>query len=84
MAIRDLDALRVIADPTYAATLTAEEWESLALNSEWQHLTEEYADVVDQTVGSLRPTLAQIATPAASDGVKCMSTTIFGIHFRRK
>jgi CO/xanthine dehydrogenase Mo-binding subunit len=70
MAIRDLDALRVIADPTYAATLTAEEWEALSLNSEWQHLTEEYAEVVDQTVGSLRPTLAQIAPPAPNLGAQ--------------
>lgn len=70
MAIRNLDALRVIADPTYAATLTAEEWEALSLNSEWQHLTEEYAEVVDQAVGSLRPTLAQIAPPAPNLGAQ--------------
>ena len=70
MAIRDLDALRVIADPTYAATLSAEEWEALSLNSDWQHLTEEYAEVVDQAVGSLRPTLAQIAPPAPNLGAQ--------------
>ena len=70
MAIRNLDALRVVADPTYAATLTAEEWEALSLNSEWQHLTEEYAEVVDQAVGSLRPTLAQIAPPAPNLGAQ--------------
>ena len=63
MSIRQLDAARVIADPTYAATLTAEEWEALSLNAEWMHITEEYADVVAQTVGSSR-TLAQIAPPA--------------------
>jgi CO/xanthine dehydrogenase Mo-binding subunit len=69
MPNRLLDAARVIADPTYAATLTAEEWESLALNAEWMHLQEEYADVVAQTVGSTR-TLAQIAPPAPNLGAQ--------------
>jgi hypothetical protein len=63
MPIRELDAARVIADPSYAATLTAEEWEALSLNAEWMHIHEEYADVVAQTVGDLRPTVAQIAPP---------------------
>src|SRR5258708_39140757 len=69
MSIRQLDAQRVIADPTYAATLTAEEWESLSLNSEWMHIAEEYADVVAQTVGSSR-TLAQIAPPVPNLGAQ--------------
>ena len=69
MSIRQLDAQRVIADPTYAATLTAEEWEALSLNAEWMHITEEYADVVAQTVGSSR-TLAQIAPPAPNLGAQ--------------
>jgi hypothetical protein len=68
MAIRDIDALRVVADPTYAATLTAEEWESLSVNADWMHLTTEYAEVVDQAVGSIRPTMAQIAPPAPNLG----------------
>jgi CO/xanthine dehydrogenase Mo-binding subunit len=67
MAIRDIDALRVVADPTYAATLTAEEWEALSLNADWMHLTTEYSEVVDQTVGSIRP-MAQIAPPAPNLG----------------
>jgi len=70
MPIRELDAARIIADPTYAATLTAEEWESLALNPEWTHLAEEYADVVQQTVGQVRPELAQIAPPAPNLGAQ--------------
>ena len=69
MSNRLLDAARVIADPTYAATLTAEEWEALSLNAEWMHITEEYADVVAQTVGSSR-TLAQIAPPAPNLGAQ--------------
>src|SRR6266568_406081 len=67
MAIRELDALRVIQDPTYAATLTAEEWASLALNAEWQHLSEEYADVVRLAVGV--PAMAQIAPPLPPPGL---------------
>src|ERR1700730_11710654 len=69
MAIRELDALRVIADPTYAATLTAEEWEALSLNADWMHLTTEYSEVVDQAVGSIRP-MAQIAPPAPNLGAQ--------------
>jgi len=63
MPIRDLDAVRVIADPAYAASLTAEEWEALATHADWAHLTEEYADVVAQTTANLRPVVAQIAPP---------------------
>src|SRR5882724_7930594 len=61
MSIREVDALRVIADPTYAATLTADEWESLSTNSEWAHLTEEYSELVAQVANV--PTVAQIAPP---------------------
>jgi CO/xanthine dehydrogenase Mo-binding subunit len=59
MAIRDLDVVRVVSDPTYAATLTAEEWEALSQNAEWQHYLEEYADVARQAVGASR--MAQIS-----------------------
>jgi CO/xanthine dehydrogenase Mo-binding subunit len=70
MAIRELDAFRVVADPTYAATLTAEEWEALSLNHEWEHLLTEYGDVVNQAVGALRPELGQIAPPAPNLGAQ--------------
>jgi CO/xanthine dehydrogenase Mo-binding subunit len=59
MPIRDIDAARIVADPSYAATLTPEEWESLATNADWAHLLEEYGDVVRQTVGAIP--MAQIA-----------------------
>src|SRR5579859_3583785 len=59
MAIRDIDALRVVSDPAYAATLTAEEWESLSTNADWTHLVEEYGDVVKQA----GLPMAQIAPP---------------------
>jgi len=78
MLIRALDAARVIADPTYAATLTAEEWEALALNAEWQHLVEEYQDVVTQTVGSLQPSFAQVAPPATNLGAQQTKFTYIG------
>jgi CO/xanthine dehydrogenase Mo-binding subunit len=61
MAIRSIDAVRVISDPAYAATLSAEEWESLTTNAEWAHLTEEYADVI-RVSGNVP--MAQIAPPA--------------------
>src|SRR5919197_2956255 len=68
MPIRELDAMRVVADPTYAATLTAEEWQALSLNAEWQHLVEEYADVVRQAVDV--PAMAQIAPRAPNLGAQ--------------
>src|SRR5215216_18896 len=70
MALRDVDAFRVVADPTYAATLTAAEWESLSANHEWEYLLTEYQDVVNQAVGSLRPTLAQVQPPAPNLGAQ--------------
>jgi len=69
MAIRSIDAARIVADPVYAATLTAEEWESLSQNAEWTHLLEEYSDIVSQTVGNLQP-LAQVAPPAPNLGAQ--------------
>jgi CO/xanthine dehydrogenase Mo-binding subunit len=69
MAIRELDALSVIADPAYAASLTSAEWEALTLDASWQHLLEEYADVVNYAVGSIRPQ-AQIAPPIENLGAQ--------------
>ena len=76
MAIRDLDALRVLQDPTYAATLTAEEWEALSTNADWRHLAEEYADVVRQAVEV--PTMAQIAPPAPNLGYQQTDFKVLG------
>src|SRR5690349_16700708 len=61
MAIREIDAVRIVSDPPYAATLTTEEWESLASNADWAHLLEEYGDVVRQNVAM---PMAQSAPPA--------------------
>src|SRR6185295_6180323 len=69
MPIRLLDAARIIADPAYAATLTADEWASLANNYEWAHLLEEYGDVVNQTVGAMVP-IAQVQPPAPNLGAQ--------------
>src|ERR1700732_4032427 len=78
MAIRELDAHRVIADPTYAATLTAEEWAALSLNAEWVHLNEEYKDVVNLTVGALVPQMAQIAPRARNLGAQQTQFKVLG------
>jgi CO/xanthine dehydrogenase Mo-binding subunit len=71
MAIRTIDAVRVVSDPAYAATLTTEEWESLAANPEWAHLLEEYADVVRQAVDL---PLAQVAPPAPPPNLGAQQT----------
>src|SRR5436305_13330789 len=60
MAIRDLDVVRVISDPTLAATLTAEEWEAVAQTHDFQHYQEEYSDIL-RAAGV---PMAQIAPPA--------------------
>jgi CO/xanthine dehydrogenase Mo-binding subunit len=69
MVLRSIDALRIVQDPTYAASLTSEEWASLSQNAEWTHLVEEYSDVVAQTVGAIQP-MAQIAPPAPNLGAQ--------------
>ncbi|HEY1297348.1 MAG TPA: xanthine dehydrogenase family protein molybdopterin-binding subunit [Chloroflexota bacterium] len=71
MAIRDIDAARIVADPSYAATLTPEEWESLASNADWAHLLEEYGDVVRQNVAM---PMAQIAPPVPGPNVGAQQT----------
>src|SRR5579872_762562 len=70
MAIRELDALRVVSDPTYAASLTAEEWESLSTNAEWNHYLEEYGDVVRQA----GLPMAQIAPPLPGPNLGAQQT----------
>jgi len=78
MAIRELDVARILADPTYAATLTTEEWESLSANYEWSHFTEEYADVVAQTHAAVGYTVAQTAAPAPNLGAQQTSFQFVG------
>jgi CO/xanthine dehydrogenase Mo-binding subunit len=71
MPIRDIDAARIVADPAYAATLTTEEWESLATNSDWAHLLEEYGDVVRASVDL---PMAQIAPPVPGPNLGAQQT----------
>jgi CO/xanthine dehydrogenase Mo-binding subunit len=78
MPIRELDAFRVIADPAYAASLTAEEWASLSNHHDWAHLLEEYSDVVANQVGALAPTMAQIAPPAPNLGAQQTQFKVLG------
>jgi CO/xanthine dehydrogenase Mo-binding subunit len=72
MAIRDIDAFRVVSDPSYAATLTPEEWESLSANAEWTQLVEEYGDVVRLAVGATP--MAQIAPPVPGPNLGAQQT----------
>jgi CO/xanthine dehydrogenase Mo-binding subunit len=69
VALRQLDVFNILNNPAYAATLTAEEWESLANNAEWTHMVEEYSDVVNASVGHLLP-IAQTAAPAPNLGAQ--------------
>jgi CO/xanthine dehydrogenase Mo-binding subunit len=71
MAIRTIDAVRVVSDPAYAATLTAEEWESLSTNAEWTHMLEEYGDVV--RLAGVTP-MAQIAPPVPGPNLGAQQT----------
>jgi len=78
MPIRELDAHRVLADPAYAASLTAEEWEALSTNADWVYLKEEYQDVVNMTVGANVPAMAQIAPPAPNLGAAQTQFKVLG------
>ena len=78
MPIRELDIARIVADPTYAATLTTAEWESLSDNHEWAHFVEEYADVVAQTHAAVGYTVAQTAAPAPNLGAQQTSFQFVG------
>ena len=71
MAIRTIDAVRVVSDPAYAATLSAEEWESLSTNAEWTHMLEEYGDVV--RLAGVTP-MAQIAPPVPGPNLGAQQT----------
>src|SRR5262245_58472905 len=66
---RQIDALKVISDPAYAASLTTEEWAALQFDAQWEHLITEYADVVNYAVGEIRPA-AQIAPPIDNPGAR--------------
>jgi len=78
MPIRSLDAARIVADPAYAATLTAEEWESLHNNHEWQYLLTEYADVVSQATAGIAPTFAQTTAPPVNLGAQQTAFKVLG------
>jgi CO/xanthine dehydrogenase Mo-binding subunit len=70
MAIRTIDAVRVVSDPAYAATLSTEEWESLSTNAEWTHMLEEYGDVVRMA----GVPMAQIAPPVPGPNLGAQQT----------
>src|SRR5437762_3181503 len=71
MAIRDIDAMRVLSDSAYAATLTAEEWEALSSNPDWLYLIEEYGDVARQIEAM---PMAQIAPPVPGPNLGAQQT----------
>lgn len=84
MAVQqNVDAVRLLSDPTYAATLTAEEWASLSTNAEWTHLSEEYADVIQTQLGDIQPTLAQVAPPAPNLGAQQTQFNVIGTRVPR-
>jgi len=74
---RQIDALRIISDPAYAATLTTDEWASLQFDAQWEHLITEYADVVNYAVAGFAP-VAQVAPPVENPGAAQTSFKFLG------
>src|SRR4051794_35852236 len=74
---RQIDAIQIISDPAYAATLTKEEWASLQFDSHWEHLLTEYADVVNYAVAGFAP-IAQVAPAIENLGAQQTSFKFLG------
>ena len=70
---RDVDVIRIVQDPAYAASLSDEEWNSLSTNPEWDELIGEYPEmvepVIEQYAGALNvpsPRTPPPSTPQAA------------------
>ncbi len=67
---RDVDAIRIVQDPAYAASLSDEEWNSLSTNPEWNELVGEYPEmvepVIEQYAGALNVPLPRTPPPSAT------------------
>ncbi len=64
MAVR-IDALRVAQDPSYAASLTAEDWYALAGTPEWQQMVAEQSELIASTMAVHGEKLGQQVQPPA-------------------
>ena len=66
---KDVDAIRIVQDPAYAASLSDEEWNSLSTNPEWNELVGEYPEmvepVIEQYAGALNVPSPRTPPPSA-------------------
>ena len=66
---RDVDVIRIVQDPAYAASLSDEEWNSLSTNPEWDELIGEYPEmvepVIEQYAGALNVPSPRTPPPSA-------------------
>lgn len=77
MAVQ-IDALRVAQDPTFAASLTHDEWRELATNPDWMRLVAEQSELVAASIAAAGDKVAQQAQPATPPNVLNGPYTIVG------
>jgi hypothetical protein len=82
MAVR-IDALRVAQDPSYAASLTVEDWYALAGTPEWQQLVAEQSELVASTLAVHGEKFAQQVQPSAPSLVPQGPFSIIGTKIPR-
>lgn len=68
MAVQ-IDALRVATDPSFAASLTHDEWRDLASNPDWMRLVAEQSELVAASIVAAGDKVAQAAQPATPPSV---------------
>ena len=78
-----IDALRVAQDPSYASSLNAEEWATVAASPEWQQLVAEQHELVASTLAAHGDKLARQAQPAAPSLVPAGPFSVIGTKVPR-
>jgi xanthine dehydrogenase molybdenum-binding subunit len=73
-----IDALRVATDPTFAASLTHDEWQELAHNPDWMRLVAEQSETVAASLAAAGNKVAQTAQPPTPAAVLNGPYTIVG------
>jgi xanthine dehydrogenase molybdenum-binding subunit len=82
VAVR-IDALRVAQDPSYAASLTAEDWYALAGTPEWQQMLAEQSELVASAMAVHGDKLAQQVQPPAQSQVPQGPFSVIGTKVPR-
>ena len=84
---RDLDTLRIVQDPAYAASLSDDEWNSLSTNPEWNELVGEYPEmvepIIEQYAGALNVPSPRTPPPPPPQGEAAPDFQVIGRRIPR-